>query len=274
MPADKLPKDSPFAENTNDAWARNYRVGLPVALSLAGPLGAIAGPILGEIIASTIPSQRLDRMALYLEKVRRVFPDEKLDRIINDLDRLGLLEEGLYAASFSTQRTRTERIASIVVNGLKKDDLDLDRATHLLNIVKGLSDADIVILHRYKLVTARDGFGLRDFDKAHQDLIPHTIQGYGLNEQARAVLAAKESLFKSHVNILYSAGLLEEQKRQKLPAMPRSMRGGISETAVASYVADIANRITEQNYKISSLGKELIESLTLPDEGDDTATSD
>lgn len=276
MSDDQLPDDSPFADNIGDKWAPRFRVGVPIAASLMGKWGAIwgpiVGPILGEILAATIPNQRMDRMARYLEKIRQAFPEERLEEIKANDEKIALLEEGMYSASFSTQKSRTDRIASIVIDGLSREAIDLDRSTHLLNLIRTLTDFDVILLHRYNVADTKDWQAIRAFDETHSELFP--VRQYSNNRDEIAAAQMRQSLLTSHVNTLVAAGLLEQEGEIRLPAMPRSLSDRNAESTMANYVKAVVTKITERRYKVSSLGHELIKALVVSEPGEATKDKD
>lgn len=246
-----------FEENSVDQWVKYLKSTVSAVTSAMGPWAAFLSPYLSEIVASTIPNQRIDRIAAYLRFLQAQVSDDILAKLGNLPDRVALLEEGLYAAGLTPHASRVLRIASVVAHGISQDELDLDRHTHILGVIRTLSDSDVVVLHFHATSTIQEE---RAFVQRHMALIPNT-QDQRLSADQNA-FKEKLSLFRSHEAKLLAAGLLDHAEVE-LPNLERTFRGGDESYAISKYVTDVASAILEQGYKISSLGRLVIETIEL-----------
>jgi hypothetical protein len=173
-----------------------------IAKGLVGAVPGI-GAIAAEIVGAIIPNQRLDRI---VEVLRR------LDEKVRDLDRgmlnermkrpesVDLLEDGLHQASRALSPERREYIASMLKNGLSKDDLTHIEQKKLLSILGELNDAEILLLKFYSLFPNEK----RKFAEQHQELfLPVSVHlGSPQGDLDKAALG------KSYKNKLIQMGLL------------------------------------------------------------------
>lgn len=107
------------------------------------------GPFMAEIIGVVIPNQRWDRISEYVrilnEKV--VHLEEK----INNQESVDLLEDSLLQAARALTRERKEYIASMLKNGLMKEEQTHAEKKKLLSILGELNDIEIIFLKYYSL---------------------------------------------------------------------------------------------------------------------------
>jgi hypothetical protein len=125
----------------------------------------ILGPALSEIVTSVIPNQKLDRVIAYLELIAKHLGEEKLEEIKKLPERIALIEEGVYAAGFTTQKSKLKRLAYVVINGLNKEEIENDYQVKLMDIVKQLSELDVLVLELHAKRTQGDR---ENFFKMHQ----------------------------------------------------------------------------------------------------------
>lgn len=106
-----------------------------------------AGPVLSEIICAIIPNQRLDRAIKFLKTI-----DNKVNElsqiIIEDQNRIRLIETGLKASSNSNFEAKCEWIGNIVNNGLD-EKIDISIADEIIQIVEELNLEQIILLYHY-----------------------------------------------------------------------------------------------------------------------------
>lgn len=106
-----------------------------------------AGPALSEIICAIIPNQRLDRVVKFLKTI-----DGKVNElsqiIIEDQNKIRLIETGLRASSNSNFEAKSEWIGNIVNNGLD-EKIDISIADEIIQIVEELNLEQIIMLYHY-----------------------------------------------------------------------------------------------------------------------------
>lgn len=111
-----------------------------------------AGAIFGEIISNTIPNQRIDRIAKYLEYLSLKLDSMNIlqiqDKIIQT-ENIDFFEDGAYLAARSLSDKRMKYIANCVAIGIAKDDLDKTREKRVLRLLHSLDDEEITMLYGY-----------------------------------------------------------------------------------------------------------------------------
>lgn len=124
-----------------------------VALALRASLGAIPwlGPLFSELVSVALPRQRVERVALFVERLAY-----RLDLLEQDVRRIeidalppagaALLEEGAHTAAKALSPERIDQIALVVAMGLAGPEQALDRERDLLALIGRLSDGDISFL--------------------------------------------------------------------------------------------------------------------------------
>src|SRR4051812_33628700 len=94
------------------------------------------GGIVGELIGSIIPGQRIDRIARFLsaldEKVASLTDSITAMRRLMEGTHTDLFEDAMFSACRSTTAERTNRIAALVGNSLSSEHLDALRHRRLL----------------------------------------------------------------------------------------------------------------------------------------------
>ena len=128
-----------------------------IVTTLKGSLGAIpyAGPILAELVGTTIPNQRLDRLVDYAHKLGSKLEnveEQLLTSKISKPEFADLLEESLQQSTRSLTDDRREQIANLVTHGITQDEIDEIQSKHFLRILGELNDIEIVLLISHSLL--------------------------------------------------------------------------------------------------------------------------
>lgn len=122
------------------------------AASELGSIGPVPGGAIGELIASTLPNQRVDKMARFVRLIdARVLAledmiQERLEENIRETPYLDLLGEGLNSAASALSDERLTHIAELVSRGLSGNEAAALQRLFLLGILDQLNDAEIIIL--------------------------------------------------------------------------------------------------------------------------------
>jgi hypothetical protein len=101
-----------------------------VASALKGTLGAIPfiGPAVAEVIGYVIPNQRIDRLTDFAKKLsEKVSEQERMlvQKRLLEPEGADILEEALWQSARTISEERRLHIASLVKNGITKDQIDL-----------------------------------------------------------------------------------------------------------------------------------------------------
>jgi hypothetical protein len=172
--------------------------GLRVALSAAGPFGAIVG----EFLTQFVPAQRLDRLQQFVDCLA-----ERLDRLESDFrERISsspgyaaLVEEAAVSAVKAASDNHRRDLAWLLTNGLSMDEAELLDAQALLRLRDRITDAQVILLMSYGNFRRTMGDSeLHEFQSKHPGLFdrnPPTmssseehVRRWSLSEHYRAEL--------------------------------------------------------------------------------------
>jgi hypothetical protein len=107
------------------------------------------GPFMAEIIGVVIPNQRWDRISEYVRILNEKVVN--LEEKINNQESVDLLEDSLLQSARALTRERKEYIASMLKNGLMKEEQTHAEKKKLLSILGELNDIEIIFLKYYSL---------------------------------------------------------------------------------------------------------------------------
>ena len=122
------------------------------ASALKSVLGAvpIVGSVLTEIVGNIIPNQRVDRLADFATKLAEKVQEHEKEMIQKRLlepEGTDILEEALWQSARALSEERRKQIASMVKNGLTKQEIDLVETKKLLLLLSQLNDVEVFILY-------------------------------------------------------------------------------------------------------------------------------
>jgi hypothetical protein len=171
-----IPLGSPLQTwSQDDVLATSIRL----ALSVTGPLGAIAG----EFLTQFVPAQRIDRLRDFVEKLeeRLTGLEEKFkERLSVSPGYAALAEEVSLAAVRTASGEKRQDLAAILQHGLSRDEGELLEEAALLSLRERLNDAQVLILMSYGNFKRTLGDKELDtFRKTHSsvfDVQPPTMQ--------------------------------------------------------------------------------------------------
>lgn len=173
-----------------------------------GSLGAVpfVGGLLGELVTSTIPNQRQERIVAYLKALAVRLGQIETDRAreaLSDPHKIDSIETGGFQAVRATSQGRIEQIAEIVFKGLQSDAAETIRRKRLLNLFGELDDDEVTILNAYGQNTGGEN---RDI-WATINRPPPAHLGSTMEDVGR------EKLFDLGIDRLISLGLLRRHYR-------------------------------------------------------------
>ena len=169
----------------------------------------VVGPFLAEVIGSTIPHQRMDRVAKFaieLEGRLDSFGRNLMETQLSNEEFAVLLEEGLRQAAGSTSDERRSYIASLIVNGLTSEQTEYAESRHLLRILGEVNDIEVIWLRSHRVMTFG---GDETFREMHKEVLEPVFATLGSTPDELDKHALQES-YKEH---LAQLGLLEPTYR-------------------------------------------------------------
>ncbi|OED64320.1 hypothetical protein A165_11130 [Vibrio tasmaniensis ZS-17] len=123
----------------------------------------VVGAIVSEMIGSTIPNQRLDRVAAFLTELGKRLDELEFNLIHENVYLRDLFEDAMLQASRALSEERNKYLAQFVKNTLYLPEDSHSVQKKLLYILQELTDKDIeflVTLRDYGFYQARQPFNL------------------------------------------------------------------------------------------------------------------
>ncbi|MDD9979823.1 MAG: hypothetical protein OXU81_00420 [Gammaproteobacteria bacterium] len=135
-----------------DQLETDWRDRAALVTKIAASLVPVVGGPLAELITEAIPRQRQERIVEYLRQLDvrlATLEQEKVDRIMADVEKIDLVESGGYLAARATTSERISRIAAIVCRGLESDEANIIRRKRLLGLFAEVDDDELLLLNAY-----------------------------------------------------------------------------------------------------------------------------
>ncbi|MDU7785165.1 MAG: hypothetical protein E7J79_02470 [Aggregatibacter aphrophilus] len=159
------------------------------------------GSIVSGIINNLVPNQRQDRITKYIRELEKRISN--LECLIGSEAKklskyIALFEDGLFYAFRAASEKRLEHIASIVANGLNKEQVQISQSIHLLNLLSDLNDEEIIWLRFYLHPTLG---GDEEFRGKHKSTLTLARNYIGASEEEANKSAIQES-YKEHLERL------------------------------------------------------------------------
>lgn len=177
---------------------------LRTALSVAGPMGAIVG----EFLTQLVPDQRMDRLQDFVERLddRLTSLEDKFKaRLHQSPVYAAFTEQVMVAAVRTPSRERHRDLAELLRTGLTKSDADLVRHQTLLTLLDRLNNVQIIILVGYGDFADPGGPDRLKFFETHRDAFPEPS---AMNSTADEAVAW--DMYRHYESELLRVGLLRE----------------------------------------------------------------
>lgn len=164
------------------------------------------GPFIAEIIGVVIPNQRMDRISEYVKIL-----NEKVDNLeekLSNQESIDLFEDSLHQAARALTRERKEYIASMLKNGLTKEEQTHAEKKQLLSILGELNDIEIIFLKYYSLNL---GIGQKHpFVEKHIDILMPPSHALNVSSEERN----RSAFYDSYNWNLERNGLIVSNRQQ------------------------------------------------------------
>jgi hypothetical protein len=191
------------------------------------------GGALAEIVGQLIPGQRVDRIQKYAELLNErieALPKEIIEELLKNDKLISLIEDSFYSASRATSEERREYIVSIAGSGLTNDEVKINDAKYLLNLLNELNDSEVIWLRYYHERTIG---GKQKYAQLHPNILLKEVVTLGANIDVRR----KGALQDSYTEHLERLGLIVHSlDMQKVVSNKTNPRGITApDVNVASY---------------------------------------
>lgn len=167
-------------------------------------------PILGEVLTSTIPQQRIDRLNRLTEELAEQVKDMDEARVKQRFEEPGfvdLLEDGLIQATRATSQERINHIACVLKNGLADEDAEAIPYKKLLSLLGQLNDVEVIVLQSCQSVYAYNSF---EFYEKHRGVLTPPLPK-SINDPTPP---DEEAIYTSYSNQLLILGLIKNHFRR------------------------------------------------------------
>lgn len=133
--------------NTDDLDLNANATDVGTALTKGG-LGIVPwiGPLLAEMVAITIPDQRLDRVVDFVQRLEKRISKAELEVLRENIYFVDLIEDAITQATKSLSTERNDYISTFMEINRNVDENDFSIKKNLLQTLQELTDDDIEIL--------------------------------------------------------------------------------------------------------------------------------
>ena len=179
---------------------------------------ASACPIIGGLIAEAvnqiIPNQKLERVIDYLRLLDQKIAafDEDLGHVadrLRDERGLDLFEDGILQAARAISQERREHLASLLARSLTQDELKYAESKKLLNLLRELTDPELVLLVYYSESPYFGSQRDRELMEKHPEILRPASREYGISQEE----IDRGALQDSYLNTLTRLGLLQQRNK-------------------------------------------------------------
>ena len=215
-----------------DRLDADWRDRAALVTKIAASLVPVVGGPLAELITEAIPRLRQERIVEYLRDLdarTATLETEQANRILDDVEKIDLVESGGYLAARATTSERISRIAEIVFRGLEADEANAIRRKRLLALFGDVDDDEFLLLNAHG--QSYGGNGSDAWDAVDRPEPAHLESSRGQLDNAKLYDAGREHLLR--------LGLLQHKfdhvKRGEYPPFdPQS--GGFKSRIEISYL--------------------------------------
>ena len=136
----------------SDSLDQDFRDRVALVTRIAASLVPVVGGPLAELVTEVIPRLRQERIVEYLRELDArlaTLEREKVDGILEDSEKVDLIESGGHLAARATTSDRIKKIAEIVFRGLRADEASALRRKRLIGLFGEIDDDEFLILNAF-----------------------------------------------------------------------------------------------------------------------------
>lgn len=136
----------PLGESKKEIIARTTATTIKAIANAIPGAGLLLGPAIEIALNEIIPSDRLDRIEVFLRYLDQRANPEKFEEWVKTEDGAEHFEEAIRQAAKSRGEKRREYLANLVVEGMSETDVGRRRARQMLRLLEMIDDDQIIIL--------------------------------------------------------------------------------------------------------------------------------
>lgn len=217
-----------------------------------GGLGAVpfVGSLLAEFAGSLIPSQRLDRLVDFAEKLNARLDAVEQLRLAESLRNAEfgeIAKEAMRQATNSITDERRKYLASVVAEALDEQRRAYADSRQVLRLLGQISDLQVIVLRSYLV---QEMSGDEEFRERHKGVLDPVVAFMGSGQET----VENEALWKSHRDHLERLGLLH--RKLKLDSRTKQ-----------PMVDPHSGQFATGGYELTSLGRVILRSVGLTMDG-------
>lgn len=214
-----------------------------VVTAARAALGAVpfAGSLLAELAGSIIPNQRIERIVDFAKELESRLSEANRRFVRAQLTNenfTDLMEESLRQVAKSVTQERRAKIAALIANSLKPQDVSYIESKHLLRILGEISDVEVIRLGWHLFEAFGDG---SQYWEQHRRILEPAAPAFG-DPQSELDKSTLQNSFDAH---LAQLGLL-------------SARHNVDHKTGQLVVDRHTGELEVRNYGITPLGRLLL----------------
>jgi hypothetical protein len=191
-----------------------------IVAATRGVVGAVplVGSILGEVVSTLVPNQRVDRIVQYiraLESKLSLIPVDRMNELMRNEQVIDLLDNGFYHAARASSDERREYVATVIFNGINEEQIQYSESKSILQLLEELNDIELIWL-RYYLDNLDPN--IKEFKERHSVVLTKVILTSGADEEAH-VKAAMQTYHIEHLerlNLLKPKYSIDRKTKQQV----------------------------------------------------------
>ena len=136
----------------SDRLDQDFRDRAALITRIAASIVPIVGGPLAELVTEVIPRLRQERIVEYLRELDArlaTLERKQVDGMLEDPEKVDLVESGGHLAARATTSDRIKRIAEIVFRGLSADHANVVRRKRLVGLFGEIDDDEFLILNAF-----------------------------------------------------------------------------------------------------------------------------
>jgi hypothetical protein len=174
-----------------------------VVSAIKGVIGAapVAGPIIAELVGTTIPNQRLERVARFVHELDQRISALETKPSPEQLHEPGfteVAEEAMLQSMRTPDPDRISQLATLTARALSPDEIRAEERLHLLRLLGELSPIELIWLQSFHEIRT---MGQNDFYDQHEEVLRPISRTMGQPEHVFDKGALQDS-FKGHLERL------------------------------------------------------------------------